>query len=169
MPQKTANELREIITDINNELARLTQLHRQIHQAQTEITNNPTLSPFLYESLALKFHNFYTGCERIFQILASELNGGLPSSYDWHRRLLIRMANPQAERPAVLTSETAKQLEEYLAFRHVVRNIYGFELNPRRLDNLLASYDQTWFAIERDMHQFLDWLNQLTERLETFE
>jgi hypothetical protein len=79
------------------------------------------------------------------------------------------MANPQAERPAVLTSETAKQLEEYLAFRHVVRNIYGFELDPRRLDNLLASYDQTWLAIERDMRQFLDWLNQLTERLETFE
>lgn len=167
MPQKTANELREIITDINNELARLTQLQSQIHQAQTEITNNPALSSLLYESLALKFHNFYTGCERIFQIIASELNGGLPSSYDWHRRLLIRMANPQAERPAVLTTETAKRLEEYLAFRHVVRNIYGFELDPRRLDNLLANYDQTWSAFEQDIRQFLDWLSQLTEHLET--
>ena len=107
MSQKTTNELREIIRDLNNEIVRLTQLQGQIHQAQTEITKNPALSSLLYESLALKLHNFYTGCERIFQIIASELNGGLPSSYDWYRRLLIRMANPQAERPAVLTPETA--------------------------------------------------------------
>jgi hypothetical protein len=166
MSQKTTNELRETIRDINNEIARLTQLQGQIHQAQTEITKNPALSSLLYESLALKLHNFYTGCERIFQIIASELNGGLSSSYDWHRRLLIRMANPQAERPAVLTPETAKRLEEYLAFRHVVRNIYGFELDPRRLDNLLKNYDQTWSAFQQDIQQFLEWLSQLTEYLE---
>ena len=50
MPQKTTNELREIIRDINNEIARLTQLQWQIHQAQTEITKNPALSSLLYES-----------------------------------------------------------------------------------------------------------------------
>ena len=166
MSQKITNELREIIRDINNEIARLTQLQGQIHQAQIEITKNPALSSLLYESLALKLHNFYTGCERIFQIIASELNGGLPSSYDWYRRLLIRMANPQAERPAVLTPETAKRLEEYLAFRHVVRNIYGFELDPRRLDNLLENYDQTWAGFQQDIQQFLEWLSQLTEYLE---
>jgi uncharacterized protein YutE (UPF0331/DUF86 family) len=75
------------------------------------------------------------------------------------------MANPQAERPAVLTPETAKRLEEYLAFRHVVRNIYGFELDPRRLDNLLKNYDQTWSAFQQDIQQFLEWLSQLTEYL----
>ena len=59
MSQKTTNELREIIRDINNEIARLTQLQGQIHQAETEITKNPALSSLLYESLALKLHNFY--------------------------------------------------------------------------------------------------------------
>ena len=59
MHQKTANELREIITDIDSELARLRQLQGQIDQAQTAITNNPALSSLLYESVALKLHNFY--------------------------------------------------------------------------------------------------------------
>ena len=78
MTQISASQLREIALDIENELARLSQLEAQIKTVEAEINNNPNLANIFYESLALKLHNFYTGCERIFQIVASELNGGLP-------------------------------------------------------------------------------------------
>jgi hypothetical protein len=117
-------------------------------------------------ALALKLHNFYTGCERIFQIVASDLNGGLPTSFDWHRRLLSRMATPHTDRPALLRQSTAQQLEEYLAFRHVVRNIYGFELKPERLEKLIADYGAVWQQFHQDLQTFIEWLNQLANELD---
>lgn len=168
MRQLTASELREVATDIEVELARLNTLEQQIEQAQTELNNYPDLANVFYESLALKLHNFYTGCERIFQIIASELNGGLPSQYDWHRRLLNRMATAHQERPAVLTKETAQSLAEYLAFRHVVRIIYGFELDAQRVERLVKEYYSVWHPFKRDIDSFLTWLNTFADKLESF-
>jgi hypothetical protein len=162
----SASKLREIAIDIENELARLSQLETQIRRVQAEIDKNPDLSPIFYESLALKLHNFYTGCERIFQIVASELNGGLPSSYDWHRRLLTRMATKQSQRPALITKETANNLAEYLGFRHVVRNIYGFELEIQRVESLVQKYYEIWHNFNRDIGEFIDWLRNLANSLE---
>ncbi|HAC64804.1 MAG TPA: hypothetical protein DCF68_15045, partial [Cyanothece sp. UBA12306] len=81
---------------------RLERLEAEIKQVQQQVELYPQLTSIFYESLALKLHNFYTGCERIVQIVASEINGGLPSSYDWPRRLLQRMATQQESRPPLL-------------------------------------------------------------------
>jgi hypothetical protein len=43
------------------------------------------------ESAALRLHNFYTGCERIFRLIAAEVNGGVPKDLDWHKRLLTQV------------------------------------------------------------------------------
>ena len=166
MRQISAIELREIASDIQGELDRLRQLEGQIKEVNIQLTNQPNLANIFYESLALKLHNFYTGCERIFQIIASELNGGLPSSYDWHRRLLVRMAKKQEKRPALLCAETIKMLEEYLAFRHVVRNIYGFELDPQRLESLVTRYPLAWQKFEQDVLKFANWLISFADKLE---
>ena len=124
MNARSAIQIREIASDIKTELDQLTALRTEIETTQQLSWQQPNLSQVFTESLGLKLHNFYTGCDRIFKIIASELNGGLPSSYNWHQRLLTRMATPQTDRPAVISQETAKQLKEYLSFRHIVRNIY---------------------------------------------
>ncbi|GBF79199.1 hypothetical protein [Aphanothece sacrum] len=165
MRQISASELREIAIDIENELIRLRQLESQMILVQSQMAKNPELAAIFSESLALKLHNFYTGCERIFQIIASELNGGLPSGYDWHRRLLTRMTTSQDYRPAILTAQTAQQLAEYLSFRHVVRNIYGFELETQRVENLVNNYYETWQHFEQDMQNFLTWLRTMADNL----
>lgn len=40
-------------------------------------------------------------------------------------------------RPPVISKELAAELDEYLSFRHLFRNIYGFELESKRLENLI--------------------------------
>ena len=165
MQEITASEIREIIGDINNEIARLEKLERDIKKLQLQILDYRELEKVFYESLALKLHNFYTGCERIFQIVGSELNGGLPSSYDWHRRLLERMTTSQIGRPALLRETTAKSLQEYLGFRHVVRNVYGFELDIDKLAKLIEGYEQVWHDFQTDVNQFLDWLQKLQDSI----
>lgn len=159
-------KIRELARDIETELGRLEKLAAGMENVREERESYPELMEELSESLALKLHNFYTGCERIFQLIASELNGGTPSGYDWHRRLLERMTLPREEMPPILQQETAKSLREYLGFRQVVRNIYGFELDLERLEILLVRYRGVWQEVEGDLKVFVDWLIQLADGME---
>lgn len=166
MREISANKLRELATDIELELDQLRQLEKGIQQVKKEIQEDSERVELFYESLALKLHNFYTGCERIFLLIASELNGSTPSEYDWRKRLLHRMSVPHERHPPLLTKETVARLEEYLAFRHVVRNIYGFELDPKRLDLLMARYSTVWLEVSEQATMFIEWLRTLAEQLE---
>ena len=177
MKKITPTEIKEITAELKAELNRLERLQKDIERVFKEASKQKVFLDVFYESLALKlpvakrrgeaaFHNFYTGCERIFQIIASELNSALPSSYDWHKRLLERMAIQQEERPAVISQETVKRLEEYLAFRHVVRNIYGYELEPQRIDPLVARSKKVFEQFHAEVCQFINWLKNLASQME---
>lgn len=157
--------LRGIAADIQIELKRLQRLADDIAFVQGEITRDPGHARLFYENLALKLHNFYTGCERIFQTIATELNGAPPGGFDWHRRLLERMGMDWGDRPAVLSSTSIEGLREYLAFRHVVRHLYGFELDEERLERLVTRYPPVWRQVETDIQRFVAWLEALAEQL----
>ncbi|MBM4201522.1 MAG: hypothetical protein FJ189_09575 [Gammaproteobacteria bacterium] len=155
--------LRELAADLTMELARLAELAPAI--AHVRAGRDSEHAPLFRESLALKLHNFYGGVERILQLVAVELNGGLPSGADWHKRLLDRMAQAREGRPAVVSAATAGRLREFLGFRHIVRHLYGFELDPERLDALAAQYPDTWAAVHSEVEQFIAWLRDLAERI----
>jgi hypothetical protein len=108
MQEMTAIELREMAADIASELERLKRLEKEIAEVNAEMQRQSPYAKLFTENLAFKLHNFYTGCERIFQIIASDLNGSLPSGYDWHKRLLYRLGDERQGRPAVITSETVQ-------------------------------------------------------------
>ncbi|AEB09380.1 hypothetical protein [Desulfobacca acetoxidans] len=165
MREISSDALREMANDLEVELDRLERLNREIVRVQGEIKSDSARADLFYENLALKLHNFYTGCERIFQIIASELNGALPSGYDWHKRLLSRMSLVREGRPAILSVETARQLDEFLAFRHVVRNNYGFELNPHRLEELINKYPAVYHEFEVQVRNFVKWLLTLAKEI----
>ena len=167
MTNLTAEGLRALMSDIQMERERLARLADEVGQVQTVIGQGPERVGWFYELQALKLHNFYTGCERIFQLVASELNGGLPSGFDWHKRLLQRMTVEDARRPPLLQAATAQRLEEFLGFRHIVRNLYGFELQHERVALLLGRYEETWQAVDGDIQGFIAWLNSLAAQLES--
>lgn len=166
MKNLTAPELKEIALDIEVELKQLARLREEIEKVNALIAKMPDLIEVFYENQALKLHNFYNGCERIFQIVASELNGALPDGYDWHKRLLERMALDHEGRPALISEETARILEKYLAFRHVVRNIYGYELESGRVAQLVAEQEDAWYLFEMNVRQFVIWLRETADQLQ---
>lgn len=166
MKNLTAPELKEIALDIEVELKQLARLREEIEKVNALIAKMPDLIEVFYENQALKLHNFYNGCERIFQIVASELNGALPDGYDWHKRLLERMALDHEGRPALISEETARILEKYLAFRHVVRNIYGYELESGRVAQLVAEQEDAWYLFETNVRQFVTWLRETADQLQ---
>jgi hypothetical protein len=101
-------------------------------------------------------HDFYNACERIFELIAREINGGLPASGQWHKKLLYRMTLPiKGVRPAVISKEAAAKLDEFLAFRHLFRNIYGFELESGKIDELTAQFPQAAKLFQKEIATFI--------------
>ena len=76
----------------------------------------------------------------------------------WHRRLLERMATATEQRPAVFKEVTQVGLQEYLRFRHLVRNLYADELRPEPIALLLRQLPPLWHLIQEDLLEFRDWL-----------
>ena len=165
MKSISAAAMGELAADLEMELARLSQLEQDIYRVQREIARDSSMQDLFYENLALKLHNFYTGCEKILQLVAVELNGGLPSGADWHKRLLDRMSQERDDRPAILTRETAASLREFLGFRHIVRNLYGFELDPKRVAVLVGNYPAVWANVQTDVRAFVNWLRALAAEI----
>ncbi|NJN29946.1 MAG: hypothetical protein HC824_05470 [Synechococcales cyanobacterium RM1_1_8] len=97
--------------------------------------------------------------------MAIELNRGVPASSDWPKRLLDRMTVVREERPAVIRPKTARQLQEFLGFRHIVRNLYGFELDDERIAQLLSKYPAVWQQVDQDINDFAKWLEDLATSL----
>ena len=127
------DEIPVLVAEIKDELSKLDILVQKLSSQK-----NRTKEEEVAESAALRLHNFYTGCERIFKLIASEVNGGVSHELDWHKRLLTQVAlEIDGIRPAVISLLTRKHLEELLRFRHVVRNIYGFELEAERIEDLI--------------------------------
>ena len=116
-------------------------------------------SPLARRSMASILHDFYTCCERIFRTVAVELNGGLEDTEQWHKSLLYRMTIPlEGIRPAVISEELAADLDEYLAFRHVFRNIYGFELKGDRVVRLADSMGGVATRFKKEIEVFCRYL-----------
>ncbi|MDP2681983.1 MAG: hypothetical protein Q8P28_04130 [Deltaproteobacteria bacterium] len=68
--------LPELISEIRDELELVERVTADIGNARREMKGHPELRTVYEESLALKLHNFYTGCERIFHTIADDMNGG---------------------------------------------------------------------------------------------
>ena len=145
--------LRRLAAEIESELASLTQLEPELAGAP-----NPEDSYSLRARGSI-LHDFYTGIERIFMRIASELNGGVPQSPQWHQELIRNMALAIPEvRPAVIDADLAGRLSEHLRFRHVFRNIYGSVLDPARMQSLEEQMPATLTAFRQQIEAFIAWM-----------
>jgi hypothetical protein len=100
-------------------------------------------------------HSFYTGIENILKRIAVALDGGLPKGENWHRDLLASMAKPGAHRPAALSPAARLALRQYLGFRHVFRQGYGFDLQWEKMSGLVGQCEATWRLVQAELAAFL--------------
>jgi hypothetical protein len=115
-----------------------------------------------WDAVALNLHGYYSGVERIFEDIARTMDASLPEGSDWHQRLLFQMsAEIQGVRPAVIDRETRACLDEFRAFRHIVRNVYAFNFRPQRLQELADSLRDCYAAVQHDLTGFSEFLEKL--------
>ena len=145
---------RRLAAEIESELAGLDELERELANAPRQDDR------YSLRARGSILHDFYGGVERIFVRIAGELNGGVPRAEQWHRELVRNMTLEIPEvRPAVLDPALAEALGEYLRFRRVFRNVYGFVLEAERLRPLEERLPATLAAFRERIRAFLAWMS----------
>ena len=153
-----AADLLELRDDLTQETRRLEQLVESLSALESRLSSGGET----VEAAALRLHSFYTGVERMLLLVRRVVNGGTPSRGEgWHRRLLERMAMPTETRPAVLQERTQRDLQEYLRFRHLVRNLYADELHAEPIRRLIEQLNHTWPLLAIDIAGFQSWLTTI--------
>jgi len=68
-------------------------------------------------------------------------------------------------RPALLDRELAVRIDELRSFRHVFRNIYLSELDPKRVELLQQRLDATLSSYKKAHNEFIGKTKTIAEQL----
>ena len=146
--------------DIDHELRNLKRLAKELDDILAATKEGSITRTRAVGSL---LHDFYTGVEKIFSQIAIKIDQDLPAGEGWHIQLLKRMTIPiEGIRPRVIDEKLENDLEEYLRFRHLFRNIYGFELKWDKCQPLVERLDDIIFELEEQIAKFESFLDSIT-------
>lgn len=149
---------------LRNELIRLDTV---VQSAQSQAGKaGQTGDTDFYQAAALSLQNYYMGVERIFEEVAKQIDGSLPSGPSSHRELMDQMAlEIPKTRPPLLSGGTLGLVNEFRAFRHVVIHRYGFELHPDRVAALVQQLSACHDSFRADVDAFCQFLLALDQSL----
>ena len=101
-----ADRFRREVKDLDRVVHRTLQAWERAKAAATD-------QDIYLDAAALNLHGFYSGLERLFELVARHLDRSQPSSETWHRDLLQMMKSDVADvRPALIDADSA-DAEEY--------------------------------------------------------
>jgi hypothetical protein len=157
------NELHQLAHRIPDDLAELERVLNRVYDGWK--VGKHSRDDYHLDSVALNLHGFYSGLERIFERVAATVDGVKPKGENWHKALLQQVSNEvPGVRPAVITQETCERLEEYLGFRHIVRNVYVFKFDPNRIENLVMKVGPLFAQIREELLAFAKFLDEQEKR-----
>lgn len=111
------------------------------------------------DGVALNLHSFYSGIERIFELIAANVDDMLPEGENWHQILLKQMAEEMTEvRPAVISDSVRLGFDEYRGFRHIVRNVYTYKFDSARIEKLTERAGPLFARLRAELLAFADFL-----------
>ena len=149
------------IERIQDELSQLDTIVSHAHRDWNEYARKGEEA--YLKAVAYDLHGFYTGLERIFKSVASTIDDRIPAGENWHKELLEQMTlEIEGIRPALLSNAARDLLDEFLRFRHRVRNIYSFNLLPERVKNLVEKLPEAHERAKRDLFAFIQFLEQIS-------
>jgi predicted nucleotidyltransferase len=158
-PQDPRQALQRRLTD---ELTSLNKIVESLETALGRAGEEP--DEFATRALSTYLDDFYKGCERICERVAVMLDGHLPQGDRWHQKLLGQMGETGGQdRPPLFGGQLLLELDEYRRFRHRVRHIYGYALDPHRVLNLAENVTPVFNRVQEAVVSFNRWLSQNDE------
>lgn len=150
-----AGRIRRELRELTQVVERTTRIWQQAGRSADD---------YHVDATAFNLHSFYAGLEHVFEIIADGIDRANPTGSHWHQELLHQMASEiPSVRPAVLSSDVHNELERYRGFRHVVRHVYTFNLDPQQIEALVMHLQPTMERISRELSEFANFLEQIAE------
>jgi hypothetical protein len=147
-----AQRIRQELVEVGHVLARVGEGWQRARRSNDD---------YYLDSVALNLHGFYSGLERVFTLIAETIDGSLPQGENWHLLLLQQITEEIPHiRPAVISKDSAKRLNEYRGFRHVVRNVYTYHFDPVKVEKLVLSAADLFSQLEAELSAFAEFLEQ---------
>lgn len=147
---------------IKKELKYLQKVVERADRAIQAARRRPEDQDLYLDSAVLNLHDYYAGVERIFEQIGTTVDGHIPKGATWHRDLLQQMQTEVENlRPPVLSQEAGKSLDEFLRFRHVVRNIYAFHFDAKRVERLVDQMQPTLGQVQVELLTFVSFLERV--------
>lgn len=164
----TSKQFNVLATRLKEELENISNLRKELSgkgllgpkkRIKSAFTEEDT---FMIRAVGSVLHDFYVAAENIFEVVAREIDEKLPAGEQWHRELLLQMtlAIPEV-RPPLLSKETAARLDEYRGFRHVFRNVYGFNLSSERIIALVNKFPLMADCLEKKVYSFIRTMSEI--------
>lgn len=148
--------------ETEEELANIYQLQNNLQDVREQQLDSE-IEKRVFASI---FSDFYMALERIFKIIAREIDAELPEGEDWHKKLLRQMSvELPGIRPVVFDKNLYHQLEEYLKFRHLVRNVYGFQLEYGRFAHLVDQMEKVVSEVGQQLTNFFNKMQDIAQQL----
>ena len=152
----------ELVERIRGEVPDIERVVQRAIRAWPQAQRPSAEQDVYIDSVALNLHSFYTGIERLFELIARHLDRNLPTSETWHRDLLKQMAQDLAEvRPSVIDKDIALTLDNFRRFRHLVHNVYTMNLAPNKMTDLMSALPGLWAKLRDELLAFADFLEEL--------
>jgi hypothetical protein len=138
----------------------LPALARVAHRAESSLADALRGDDRYLDAAALNLHAFYSGIERLFELVARQIDEAMPAGANWHAELLAQMAAPvSGVRSPVVSTTLLAQLDRFRGFRHVVRNVYTYNLDIDQVALLVHQLPETLRLIEVELGAFADSLD----------
>ena len=153
---------------IRGEITDLTEVIDRAGQAWQFVQERPPEQYAYVDSVALNLHGFYSGLEKLFELIARYVDRNLPEGETWHRDLLQQMSQDFSDiRPAVISQNNAAIVDEFRRFRHLVRNVYTINLVPEKMEGLMDTLPEFWPTLRAELLAFADYLDVLNSSLQS--
>lgn len=147
---------------IRSELVDMEKVVSRAERAVAASHQRPEDQDLYIDSAALSLHDLYSGLERIFRQIAATVDNHVPTDPEWHRELLRQMSvELPGLRPPVLSASSVNTLDEYLRFRHVLRNIYAFSFIPDQIERLVKQLTPVFAQVRKELIAFAEFLEQV--------
>lgn len=121
-------------SEIEAQTSLIEEIYRKIEERKKGIEKSKSK----LESLAYQLHNLYCAFEDLFKIVADFFDNAVEEKSKYHAELLRRMSIfIRGIRPALLSNEAYRALDNLRAFRHFFRHAYSYEIDLRKVKIVL--------------------------------
>jgi hypothetical protein len=151
-------QIRRLQAEIQSDLEAIAEVYRLLDKATMQLEHEPERGIVVGYYLHVIYGLFESLLRRVAFLFENEIGDGAR----WHAELLHRMTLEIKEiRPPVISRRTYECLNELRKFRHLFRNAYLFQFDPRRLDIVIEKARTLQPLYQDDLRRFLAFLDAL--------